>query len=72
MKLSTFKNLLLDQIERMADVVVPKGTLRHKAKALTKEEVVKSFPLIEGKTKSNIKNNIPKEKLAPPPPPIKR
>lgn len=34
--------------------------------------VVKSLPLIEGKTKSNIKNNIPKEKLASPPPPIKR
>lgn len=34
--------------------------------------VRKSSPLIEGKTKSNVKNNTQIGRLAPPPPPIKR
>ena len=34
--------------------------------------VIKSAPLIEGKTKSNVKNNTQRGRLAPPPPPLKR
>jgi hypothetical protein len=41
-------------------------------KKLRVDDVTKSSPLIEGKTKSNVKNNTQIERLAPPPPPIKR
>jgi hypothetical protein len=41
-------------------------------KQLDISDVRKSSPLIEGKTKSNIKNNTQTRRLAPPPPPIKR
>jgi hypothetical protein len=34
--------------------------------------VIKSAPLIEGKTKSNVKSNTQRGRLAPPPPPLKR
>lgn len=53
------------------------NTLMHFAMLYHKEQcaisgVVKSLPLIEGKTKSNVKNNTQIGRLAPPPPPIKR
>ena len=41
-------------------------------KQLNISDVRKSSPLIEGRTKSNIKNNTQTKRLAPPPPPIKR
>jgi hypothetical protein len=34
--------------------------------------VSRSSPIIEGKTKSNVKNNTQTGRLAPPPPPIKK
>jgi len=44
----------------------------YESKHMNISAVRKSSPLIEGKTKSNIKNNTQKGRLAPPPPPIKR
>jgi hypothetical protein len=41
-------------------------------KHLNISAVIKSAPLIEGKTKSNVKNNTQRGRLAPPPPPLKR
>lgn len=44
----------------------------YEIKHLNISDVRKSAPLIEGKTKSNVKNNTQTRRLAPPPPPIKR
>lgn len=44
----------------------------YESKHLNISDVRKSSPLIEGKTKSNVKNNTQTGRLAPPPPPIKR
>ncbi len=38
----------------------------------SKSDVSRSSPIIEGKIKSNVKNNTQTRRLAPPPPPIKR
>lgn len=43
----------------------------HENKHLNISSIKKSLPLIEGKTKSNVKNNTQIGRLAPPPPPIK-
>jgi hypothetical protein len=39
---------------------------------LNQSTVISPSPIIEGKTKSNVKNNTQKGRLAPPPPPINR
>jgi hypothetical protein len=44
----------------------------YESKHLNISDVRKSSPLIEGKTKSNVKNNTQIGRLAPPPVPIKR
>jgi hypothetical protein len=44
----------------------------YESKHLNISDVRKSSPLIEGKTKSNVKNNTQIGRLAPPPAPIKR
>lgn len=43
----------------------------HENKHLNISSIRKSSPLIEGKTKSNVKNNTQIGRLAPPPPRIK-
>jgi hypothetical protein len=47
-------------------------TLVNAEKELRISDVRKSSPLVEGKTKSNVKNNTQTRRLASPPPPIKR
>lgn len=44
----------------------------YESKHLNISAVRKSSPLVEGRTKSNIKNNTQTRRLAPPPPPMKR
>ena len=44
----------------------------YESKHLNISVVRKSSPLVEGRTKSNIKNNTQTRRLAPPPPPMKR
>jgi hypothetical protein len=43
------------------------------SREVMKNSVVEVFsPIIEGRTKSNVKNNTQTKRLAPPPPPMKR
>lgn len=44
----------------------------YESKHLNISAVRKSSPLVEGRTKSNVKNNTQTRRLAPPPPPMKR
>jgi hypothetical protein len=46
--------------------------LEEELSKLSQHDVIKSTPLIEGNTKSNVKNNTQRGRLAPPPPQIKR
>lgn len=44
----------------------------YESKHLNISAVRKSSPLVEGRTKSNVKNNTQTRRLSPPPPPMKR
>lgn len=44
----------------------------YESKHLNIYAVRKSSPMVEGRTKSNVKNNTQTRRLAPPPPPMKR
>jgi hypothetical protein len=48
-----------------------KQIIQEYEKQLNISDVRQSLPLIEGKTKSNVKNNTRIGRLSPPPPPIK-
>jgi hypothetical protein len=60
------------KVETIQDIAQAINKQRGLVKKLTIPIVRKSSPLIEGKTKSNLKNNTQTERLAPPPPSIKR
>jgi hypothetical protein len=60
------------KVETIQDIAQAINKQRGLVKKLTIPIVRKSSPLIEGKTKSNVKNNTQIERLAPPPPAIKR
>ena len=63
--------LELDE-ETLSGVTIRTDELKELVKKCSIPVVRKSSPLVEGKTKSNVKNNTQTRRLASPPPPIKK
>jgi len=59
------KALALNEYHKLIDYV-------ERLEQLATLDITKSLPIIEGKTKSNVKNNTQTRRLAPPPPPPDR
>lgn len=56
--------------DTMTGIMIRLEELTELVNKLLIPDVRKSSPLVEGKTKSNVKNNTQTRKLAPPPPPL--